>query len=539
MPLADFEDLVRAGTIGPETPVRVEPRAPWVAAGTLGFYNDLRGGAEMAVRRALAEPAIPWMTALIVGTLVRIHFWVLGQQKADLVEALSQWAPGIRERGELWRLFTYGLLHGDFGHIASNAMLLAVIGITLESVIGPAGIAVLYLVSVVSGGLLSMAFGRDQMAIGASAGDFGFLAAAVVFGWRYQEMIPASARARFGGVILGYLLYGFLGGLLNERVDNLGHLGGILAGGVLMLALKPNLNAAWKRQNRRVLAGALVLTGAVLLGTSLRPLPTEPAEADGIRSVRPVGWEDGWLPAGERGWLSPTGLGAVVIRTTHGAGPVRLAATTDALVEGYLELDPSAVVAVRAPLTVDGVGGERVTLRYAGKDGARTVDAAIFVRGSYAHLALLDRSDAALAALVPPIVESVRLEPVTAEGEWSASDTSIAGLLERARIAADVGRTDEARALLAAARAAGPGEAAPVQVLLELGARWGFPDSAADAEAALVAFPEDRAVTVAAVRALAASGRAERARAVLDAARAAAPKDRRYERLSRELDEEP
>ena len=139
--LADVEDLIRVGRIGPETPVRADTLTGgrWVPAGDLEIYRGLADAPERLVRRAWNDPGIPWFTALLIGLEIRMFLWVEpGATGMRAFELLSRDVPAIREGRELWRLVTYSLLHADAEHIGANLVLLAWVGIALEGEIGRA-----------------------------------------------------------------------------------------------------------------------------------------------------------------------------------------------------------------------------------------------------------------------------------------------------------------------------------------------------------------------------------------------------------------
>jgi hypothetical protein len=172
--LAEFEERVRDGTLGPETPVRSEPLTGdrWVPAGDLEIFRGIRASPEVRVRQALASAAVPWFTALLVGVEFRIFFWTqYTPVQAWLWDRFTKYTPAIVEGDQHWRLLSYGFLHGDAGHIGMNMLLIAYLGIALESVIGAFSLAVLFTSSVFWGGVLSALLAPDSPSVGASGGD--------------------------------------------------------------------------------------------------------------------------------------------------------------------------------------------------------------------------------------------------------------------------------------------------------------------------------------------------------------------------------
>lgn len=541
--LPEFEDLVRAGRVGRETPVRGEALTAgrWVAAGTLATFQGLDQAPDALLRRAWDRPAIPWATALIVGICVRVHAWAsqgpLGGMA--LADRSAKWTPAILEHGEGWRLLTYSFFHGDLGHLASNMVFLAYMGVALEGLLGWRNLAVIYAVSVFSGAAVSAVL-TDTPSIGASGGDFGFLAAAVAVGWRYTEIIPRRARLRFNFVMFLWLVYLLGSGLLqgDKGVDNFAHVGGAIGGALAAVVLKPDLVPAWRRANRawRALLIGLVVVGT--LGAGHLPVPTEPFAADGLSTTRPAGWEPAWTGAGESGFGSPLGDARFAASTRKADGLPDAAADAAALLDRYRAADPALAVLRDDPVTRGVATGRR--LAFTTKDDAgrpRRVEALLLGRGLYRHLVLLEWGpESRVGDLAERVVDGVEVGPLKAERDAEDLGDTPRGKAARARVLAEVGRADEARALLDAARRDAPDDPVPTQTALELAPLLAPADAPALAESALVTFPGDRKVLMAAVRALHAAGRSDRARAVLDAALAEAPGDRKLEKLSKELE---
>ena len=219
----EFERRVRDGEIPASLPVRFEAVTgdQFVPVGELEFYSQLVDPGRRAFRERMSRPGLPILTAILVGIQLRIYLasWAPG---ADdwLQDAWTNWAPGILERGEVYRLFSYGFLHLGFTHLLFNLTFLAYTGYNLERALGRLNLATLFLFSVFVGGALSMWMAPGQPSLGASGGDFGLIAAAVVFGWKHWDDIPHSARTKFGWALVPYLAFSLVSGLSAENVDN-------------------------------------------------------------------------------------------------------------------------------------------------------------------------------------------------------------------------------------------------------------------------------------------------------------------------------
>lgn len=421
MLVADFEALVRDGRIDAETPVRVGQAAP-VPARDLHVYQQIVGTPAARFRAAWDRPAVPWATALLCGLCVRMYLW--GHPWST---GLARASDDIVLRGEVWRTLTYAFVHGSPGHIVSNLSFLVFIGFSLERVVGPWAMICIWLTSTSAGGLLATWMNPGMPSVGASGADFGVLAAAAVVGWRWLDLIPAPARARFGGGMALFTLYALFNGLRNEGVDSWAHFGGLVAGAVFGALLRPvaavgavggapgglrgAIGGVLGGANGRVCMGSMVVV-AVAIGAvrvaGWRWLPLEVAEADGMAGERPAWWKAGWTPAGGMGWTEARALD----HEEGGAGPGRasgdlrksvapvsvglsterrgrswsLSDAVDDLLGHYRETDPGLVVE-RSDAKLDGVSGVRLDLGWTARGGvAMRSRVEVYVRGHYRHV---------------------------------------------------------------------------------------------------------------------------------------------------------
>ncbi len=534
--LAEFEERVRAGTVGPETPVRQGDAGGFRPARELPGWSELADTPAVRVRRWIVSPPVPWMTAVLVGVLWRVHAWLDGPARRIADERLCKLDAAIVEHGEGWRVLTYALLHADLNHVASNLLFLLIAGVALEALVGPWAVLALFLLSVGIGGVLS-SIGAETPTIGASAGDFGFMAAAAVAGIRWGSLLPPRAKPFFGGVVTLYLLQALWGGLQSSNADNHAHVGGLVAGAALMAFLRPVAVDAWRRSNRVVLVVAYAcLAGAVTL-LLLRPVPMEPAEEDGLRVERPARWNVGWAASGDRGWVSPLGDAWVVAHTEELTGPQVPREVAEAMLERWRAL-PGAAFEPLVQTPRNGIDGYVAQGGWT-KDGvARRVRLGAWARGHYVHVLAVDvpADDGRRDGLLSDVVDGAEFVPLAAADDADAAPDTARGRVQRARVQSKVGDIAAARANLAEARALAPSDTVPVLASLEIAAAWKADDASVLAEDALARFPEERAVTAAAARALDAAGAEARAADVLRAAWGVAPGDRTLERVALELD---
>lgn len=171
----------------------------------------------------------------------------------------------ILKKNQWYRILSSALLHGDFGHLIFNMYTLyAFSGVIIET-LGVQAYLVIYILSVVSGGLLSLLMHRrnpNYNAIGASGGVVGILYAAIAL---YPDMtlglffiIPMKGWV-FGVLYLLYSVYG-----MKRELGNIGHdahFGGAIAGLLVSIILVPEILSI-----HTVYIGLMLIPIAILIG---------------------------------------------------------------------------------------------------------------------------------------------------------------------------------------------------------------------------------------------------------------------------------
>lgn len=133
---------------------------------------------------------------------------------------------GLVEAGDLWRIFSFGLIHGGIIHIFFNGTWLVQIGPWLESEIGPRRMLVLITITQLTSAIAVLYGGR--FVVGASGWLFGLIG----FGAAYFHR---AGRAHHGtrNHFITWGFYGLMFGFIMPGISNLAH-GGGLVGGILL-----------------------------------------------------------------------------------------------------------------------------------------------------------------------------------------------------------------------------------------------------------------------------------------------------------------
>ena len=133
------------------------------------------------------------------------------------------------KKGEYYRLFTCIFLHIGIMHLLCNMYSLYIIGREVESVFGKIKYIIIFILSGISGSIMSLAFTHNTISAGASGAIFGLLGALLYFGIHYRTYLGEAIKRSVVPIIVVNLIIGFLA----EGIDLAAHIGG-LVGGVLV-----------------------------------------------------------------------------------------------------------------------------------------------------------------------------------------------------------------------------------------------------------------------------------------------------------------
>ena len=188
------------------------------------------------------------------------------------------WGAGFgpaTKDGEWWRLATAMFLHFGVVHLLMNMAALWEAGRLVERLYGSLRFLVIFVLSGLTGnGVSLIAQGDQAVAGGASGAVFGIYGALLVYLWRERDQVNRTEfRWLFGGAAL------FAGvtialGFFIKGIDNAAHIGGLLTGAVIGLALARPLAAGSPANRRGKWAAAAAYAVAVVVLLHWIPEPT-------------------------------------------------------------------------------------------------------------------------------------------------------------------------------------------------------------------------------------------------------------------------
>jgi rhomboid protease GluP len=174
--------------------------------------------------------------------------------------------------GELWRLITPVFLHGSLMHIFFNMYALFNIGSFLERQFGHGRFFLLYFLGAFAGNVFSFLLtGEGSISVGASTAVFGLIGAQAVFLYQNRELFGEQSRQMIGSTVFIIVINLFIG--LSPRIDNWGHIGGLLGGALfawfasprwMVVGMPPEMSLHDEREARDTVTGAGIV--AVVFG---------------------------------------------------------------------------------------------------------------------------------------------------------------------------------------------------------------------------------------------------------------------------------
>lgn len=193
---------------------------------------------ENKVYESTFKPKKIVVTTAIIAICIGIFFLTFIASGGDLSASTllnygACFGPIIKTGGiHYLRLISGAFLHANIFHLLFNMYALYIIGYQLENYIGKWKFIGVYLLSAISGSLLSCIF-SNAVSVGASGAVFGLLGALLYFGYHYRLYLGSVLRNQIIPLIIANLILGFT----ISGIDNAAHIGGLIGGYLSMMAL--------------------------------------------------------------------------------------------------------------------------------------------------------------------------------------------------------------------------------------------------------------------------------------------------------------
>ncbi|MDE6284714.1 MAG: rhomboid family intramembrane serine protease, partial [Bacilli bacterium] len=212
--------------------------------------NDINEKTEKENRRfakIFSPKRIIITNILIVLCLIAFSLmYVLGNGSQNSLTLLQFGAnySSLIQQGQVWRLLTSAFLHIGIIHLLVNMYSLYIIGSQVETFMGKWKYLAIYLISAISGNLLSVACNTDVLSAGASGAIFGLMGSLLYFGYHYRLYLNDALRRQIIPILLLNLLIGFT----FPGIDNAAHIGGLIGGYLTTMAIGIEGKSSQKNQ---------------------------------------------------------------------------------------------------------------------------------------------------------------------------------------------------------------------------------------------------------------------------------------------------
>lgn len=142
---------------------------------------------------------------------------------------------------EVYRLFTAMFLHGSLGHVFFNVYALYIVGRSVEPIFGRLRFLLIYVLGGLTGSTLSLLLGGlEGASVGASGAVFAIFAAEAAHLYQHRG-VYSQVRGRLQQMAFLIAINLFIGFFPGSRIDNWGHIGGMLGGALLAWRIAPRL----------------------------------------------------------------------------------------------------------------------------------------------------------------------------------------------------------------------------------------------------------------------------------------------------------
>lgn len=189
------------------------------------------------------------ITLIAINVIIYL-FMILFGQYDNIINKYATYGPYIVQYHEYYRLITGAFLHANIIHLLFNCYALYVIGSQIENFMGRWKYLVIYLVSALTGSLLSILL-NNGASVGASGAIFGLMGSLLYFGYHYRVYLGTVLKSQIIPLILINLLIGFM----STGIDNYAHIGGLIGGCLATVAV----GVKYKSTKFEMINGLIVL----------------------------------------------------------------------------------------------------------------------------------------------------------------------------------------------------------------------------------------------------------------------------------------
>jgi membrane associated rhomboid family serine protease len=197
-------------------------------------------------------------TIMVISTIL-----ILSVNIEDLVVLIKMGANSsfLVKQGEYFRVFSCLFIHIGWLHLFMNLIALKFFGPLVETLVGwPLFLGIYFFSGAVAG--YAAVYNEQILSAGASGAVLGLLASAIVFQFFKVRGADSLARSSNFSTLIFIMVINLLVGAVEQVVDNSAHIGGMIGGALISLALVPVLRSENFKKFASVLSIIFVLAFA-------------------------------------------------------------------------------------------------------------------------------------------------------------------------------------------------------------------------------------------------------------------------------------
>lgn len=194
----------------------------------------------------LPRPSPPRAVMIILGLIVVIYLFTgllsgsIFQPDLLVLILFGAKENSLISQGEYWRLLSATLLHGNLIHIFFNSFALYSLGPESERIYGTRRFLALYTLAGLGGSVASYLL-SPAPSVGASGAIFGLIGGLGIFFFLNRRALGEFGRTQVQSIVSIAVINLLIGFSAQGIIDNWGHLGGLLVGVLVGVALAPRL----------------------------------------------------------------------------------------------------------------------------------------------------------------------------------------------------------------------------------------------------------------------------------------------------------
>ncbi|MFT3743675.1 MAG: rhomboid family intramembrane serine protease [Pyrinomonadaceae bacterium] len=148
------------------------------------------------VQQQVPQP-FPLYTIVLIVAIGAVFIAQISAGLSPSIEAAGFDKPAFLRAHEYWRILTGAALHGGPLHVIMNCYAFYSFGKVFEMLSNRAHLAIVFLLSAVGGGVLSLIFVPDGLSVGASGGIVGLIGYLAVYAFRRRQFYFAGVSQEF------------------------------------------------------------------------------------------------------------------------------------------------------------------------------------------------------------------------------------------------------------------------------------------------------------------------------------------------------